>query len=103
MLLLLLSVVDDMDRALEEFKKLPAELAAHSKGLEIIGKGLHKILSQYSIQEIPFVKEFDPERFEAVMQVASDSHASGENVSILQKGYMRQGRILRPAKVSVAQ
>lgn len=102
-LLSVLAVVDDMDRALEGFRALPPELAAHAAGLDFIAKGLSKILNQYGLQEIPLVKEFDPERYEAIVQVASESHQSGEIVAILQKGYMRHGRVLRPAKVSVAQ
>lgn len=102
-LMSVLTIVDDMDRALEGFKSLPPELAAHVAGVELIAKGLNKLLNQYNLQEIHLVKEFDPEKFEAVMQLPSESHASGEIVSILQKGYMRHGRVLRPAKVSVAQ
>lgn len=102
-LLSILAVVDDMERAVEGFKSLPPELASHVAGLEIISKGLAKVLTSYDLEEIPLVKEFDPERYDAIMQVALDSHASGEVVTILQKGYMRHGRVLRPAKVSVAQ
>ncbi|HHD77241.1 MAG TPA: nucleotide exchange factor GrpE, partial [Campylobacteraceae bacterium] len=39
---------------------------------------------------------------EAVMQVESDAHASGEIVQVLQKGYKIKDRVLRPAMVSVA-
>lgn len=102
-LLSILSVVDDMDRAVEGFKALPPELASHVAGLEIISKGLAKILSKYDLEEIPFATKFDPERYDAIMQVPSDGHESGDIVAILQKGYMRHGRVLKPAQVSVAQ
>ena len=47
-------------------------------------------------------KDFDPEFHEAVMQVQSDKHASGQIVDVLSKGFMIKDRVLRPAKVSVA-
>ncbi len=98
-----LAIVDDMERALQELQALPKELSVHLAGFEIIGKSLLKLLKKYDIEEIPYSTTFNPESFEAVMQVASSDHTSGDIVSILQKGYMRKGRILRPAKVSVAQ
>ena len=98
-----LSTVDDMDRALQELQALPKELSVHLAGFEMIAKSLHKILKKYDVEEIPYSKTFNPEYCEAVMQVASPDHQSGEVVSILQKGSMRKGRVLRPAKVSVAQ
>ncbi len=102
-LLSILPIVDDMERAREGFKTLPPEMASHAAGLELISKSLSKLLAEYDLQEIPLVKEFDPEQYDAVMQIASETHATGEIVEILQKGYIRHGRVLRPAKVSVAQ
>lgn len=98
-----LGIVDDMDRALQGLQNIPEGLLVHVTGFEMIAKSLHKILSKYQVQEIPYAKHFDPEYYEAVMQVASEKHQSGEIVSILQKGYVRKDRVLRPAKVSVAQ
>lgn len=99
----LLTIVDDMERALQELQTVPQELSVHLTGFQMIAKSLAKILKKYDIEEIPYSKEFNPEFFEAVMQVASPSFAPGEVVAILQKGYTRASRVLRPAKVSVAQ
>ena len=97
------SLVDDMERALQGLQGLPAEQKVHVTGVEMIAKSFAKLLQKYDLQEIPYAKTFNPEYYEAIMQVAADDHASGEIVAILQKGYTRKGRVLRPAKVSVAQ
>ena len=103
-LLDLIAVNDDMERALFELsaQKLPEEAQSHFKGLQIILKSLESTLKKYGIEEIPQSESFDPVFFEAVMQQASPAHKEGDIVAILQKGYQRNGRVLRPAKVSVA-
>jgi molecular chaperone GrpE len=102
-LLDLLAIQDDMDRALAEFESLAPELRLHLAGVELIGKNVGKILKKYDIEEIPLHRVFDPEKYDAIMQVTHSEVAPGEVVAIIQKGYTRKGRILRPAKVSVAQ
>ncbi len=44
---------------------------------------------------------FNPELHEAVMHVDDPSKQSGDIVTVLQKGYVHKGTLLRPAKVSV--
>jgi len=102
-LLEVLTIVDDIDRALAEMNALPQEFEAHTQGFHLIAKSLSKLLKKYDIEEITVGKDFNPELSEAVMQVTSAQHGSGEVVAVLQKGYMRHGQVLRPAKVSVAQ
>lgn len=99
----ILPLLDDTERALKEMHNLPENLKTHVTGFEIIRKSLEKILKKYDVEEIQFSKTFNPEYFDAVMQVASENHQPGEIVAILQKGYTRKGRVLRPAQVSVAQ
>lgn len=97
-----LPLVDDIERALQGLQSLPAELRVHSVGVEMVSKSLHKLLQKYDLEEINSLETFNPEYHEAVMQVASDKHPAGEIVTVLQKGYTRKGRVIRPAKVSVA-
>ena len=104
-LVTVLGLVDDIDRALSELEaqELPAEVQVHFEGFSLIGKSCVKLLEKFGVEEIPYQKEFDPTFFEAVMKQESADHQEGEIVAILQKGYQRNGRVLRPAKVSVAQ
>ena len=91
----LVSIADDFDRALSGQKN-------QDTGLELIKKSIDNILKKYDVQEITEISEFDPNLHEAIMQVESPDHKSGQIVSVLQKGYKFKGQILRPAKVSVA-
>lgn len=100
-LLDLISVVDDFDRAFEQ-KEKTADMAQWLAGFELIYKGVHKLLEKYGIKEMKVEKTFDPSLHEAIMQVESAEHTSGDVVKVLQKGYMLKDQILRPAKVSVA-
>ena len=97
----LLSVVDDFDRAFEQNQRTQ-DVAQWLAGFELIYKGLHKLLDKYGIKEMKVEKTFDPSAHEAIMQVESAEHTSGDIVKVLQKGYMLKEHILRPAKVSVA-
>lgn len=103
-LLDLVGIIDDLERALSglQLQNIPQEVQSHFEGFALIERASKKLMSKYGIDEIPFKKEFDPVLFEAVMQQASPSHASGEVIAILQKGYQRNGRVLRPSKVNVA-
>lgn len=94
----LLAIVDDFDRAFEQ-KGENGQLLA---GFELIYKSLLKMLEKYNIHEIKDIKTFDPLKHEAIMQVESAEHASGDIVKVLQKGYLLKDQIIRPVKVSVA-
>lgn len=100
----ILSTVDDLERAFAELtmQELPQEVSAHFQGISMIVKNLNAFLKKYDIEEISAGGPFDPEIHEAVMQQDSQDHASGDILAILQKGYRRKDRILRPAKVVVA-
>ncbi len=100
----LLAIVDDFDRALEEAKKNPShdDFSVWFEGFELTSKSLHKLLQKYDVQEIKDHEIFNPQYHEAIMHVESPDHISGAIVSVLQKGYIFKGDVLRPAKVSVA-
>lgn len=103
-LLQLLPIVDDFDRALSEHynRERTPELDEWLKGFELIGKSLYKFLQDAGVAEIKEIIYFDPYIHEAIVQVESDKHTSGEIVDVIQKGYMFKDQVLRPAKVTVA-
>lgn len=100
----LLAISDDIDRA---FDNVPAHTDTASqdwiKGFELIRGTVQKLLDQYHVVTMDNYDAFNPEFHEALVQVPSDNHASGAIVEVMQKGYMRNDRVLRPARVSVAQ
>lgn len=103
-LLGILSIVDNFDRALQEKQEGDEQsVQAWKEGFKLIQKDLYKLLEKYGVKQIESNDEFNPELHEAVMQVHADQHEPGSIVEVLQKGYLLDGHILRPAKVSIAQ
>jgi molecular chaperone GrpE len=100
----ILSVIDDFDRAFHEYRKQEQvpEKDAWLKGFELIYASFYKLLDKYHVREIKEVQTFDPNLHEAVMQIDVPDHESGTIIQILQKGFMLNDVVLRPAKVSVA-
>ncbi|MDM5271185.1 nucleotide exchange factor GrpE [Sulfurovum sp. zt1-1] len=72
------------------------------EGVNLTYEQLKKILEKNNIKEIECESEFDPEVHQAIMQVESDKHESGQIVQVMQKGYTIKDRVLRPAMVSTA-
>jgi molecular chaperone GrpE len=99
----LLAITDNFERALAEEKK--REETAHVAwlaGFEMIYQSLEKLLAKYGVQEISDFSVFNPKYHEALLQVESDKHTSGDIVQVLQKGYTMHDKVIRPAIVSVA-
>lgn len=100
----ILTVVDNLDRALEHADK--------ARGAENILEGIrmtHRqvidLLQSLGVQSIESVgKPFDPKMHEAVDVASSRDHSvdPGTVVEELQKGYLLNGEVLRPARVRVA-
>ena len=100
----ILDVVDNFERALDQEKKREDNTQlSWLAGFEMIYQSLEKVLAKYGVQPITDFSVFNPKYHEALMQVESDTHASGEIVQVLQKGYMMHDKVIRPATVSVAQ
>jgi molecular chaperone GrpE len=102
LLLELLLVVDDFDRA------LTAEAGgergeAYRRGIELIHAKLYDVIKKYGVRPIDALgADFDPNFHQAVIQESSPDHREGEVIGELRKGYMIGDRLLRPAMVKVA-
>ena len=100
----LLPIVDDFDRAIAEYQKSQGQSQHESwiAGFELIRKTFDKFLHTYGVTEIKQMTSFDPELHEAITQVESTTHKTGEILDVVQKGYMFNGHLLRAARVTVA-
>ncbi len=75
---------------------------ASKSGVQLIEKKFQEIFSKYGVKEIDALgKDFDPNLHNAVMQV-EDSENAGKVVEVLQKGYMRDNKVIRYSMVKVA-
>lgn len=97
----LLGVLDalEMGANFEPADELGAKI---KEGIELSIAQFKKCLEKNGISEIDTNGEFDPNVHNAVMHADSEAHESGQIVASLQKGYMINGRVLRPAMVSIA-
>ncbi|NOY97407.1 MAG: nucleotide exchange factor GrpE [Chlorobi bacterium] len=100
----LLPVVDDFDRALESMKDV-AEDDTAKKGMLLIFNKLQEFLKQNNVTEIDALnKEFDCELHEAITKIpASSEELKGKNVDVIQKGYKLSDKVIRFAKVVIGE
>lgn len=97
----LLPLTDGLDRALKQ-AETSCDFEAFRKGLEMLRGQLMSSLEKHGVKAIDSLeKSFDPNVHEAMMQVDSDAHADNQVVDEFEKGYTLNGRLLRPARVSV--
>jgi len=97
----MLAVKDSLELGLNAVESTDA--AGIAEGSKATLKLLTTALERFGITEIdPMGEPFDPERHEAInMQPTSDAEP-GSVLSVVQKGYSLNGRLLRPAMVVVA-
>jgi len=103
----LLTPIDTLEMALaaeEAAKDMPAEelLSKLKEGVELTIKNFYTAFEKHDITLVETDGEFDPNFHDAVMQVDSPDHESGQIVQRLQKGYKFKDRLLRAAMVSIA-
>ncbi len=98
----LLPIVDNLERALEHGRQLDAP-GPLMEGLELVHQGFLKALTRFGVTPIECVGQpFDPTFHNAVMQEENTDVPDCTILKELQKGYLLQSRLLRPAMVAVA-
>ena len=98
----LLAVLDSMEMGLQSAEYADAD--ALREGTEATLKLLMTTLERFGITEIdPQGEPFDPELHEAMTMQPSGDVEPGTVLTVFQKGYVLNGRLLRPARVIVSQ
>ena len=96
----LLAVRDSLEMGLAAEN---ASIESLREGSEATLKILAGTMQQFGIAELdPAGEPFDPEFHEAISMQPSDDVEAGSVVTVVQKGYSLNGRLLRPAMVVVA-
>ncbi|MDH3748101.1 MAG: nucleotide exchange factor GrpE [Gammaproteobacteria bacterium] len=97
----LLAVKDSLEMGIQAADD--ADAAALLAGKAATLKVLATTLERFGIEEIdPEGEPFDPERHQAMTMQPSEEVEPGSVLSVIQKGYLLNGRLLRPAMVVVA-
>jgi molecular chaperone GrpE len=96
----ILPFVDSLDRAIEHADS--SDVQAFKEGIKLIQEQLLSCLKKHGVEKIDSIGlDFDPNFHEAMMQVESAEHAENKVVNEVQKGYLLNGRLLRPSKVCI--
>jgi len=99
----LLEVKDNLERGLEASTEETATIEQLREGKELTLRTLGKALEKHGLVEInPVGEVFDPEQHEALSMLPSPDHEPNTVVTVIQKGYILNGRLLRPARVMIA-
>lgn len=99
----LLPVIDNFERAIKmDNDNLEDELSKFLEGFKMVYANMIASLNNKGVHEIECLhKPFDPNTMEAVLTDHIDGHDKGEVIDVLQKGYMYNDILLRPAMVKV--
>ena len=98
----LLPVLDSLGRALEH-ARTSEDFSSFIEGIRLVEKQFLAALENNGVKPIEAKGEpFDPNFHEAVYEVNTPEGESRHVVDELEKGYLLNGRLLRPSKVSVS-
>ena len=97
----LLPVLDDLERALEA--AVEHEEAKLEEGVRLVHRSLLGLVERHGLKEIETVGTFDPHIHEALLAQPGEGAEEGTVLQVLQKGYTLGDRVLRPARVIVAE
>jgi molecular chaperone GrpE len=99
----ILPVVDDLNRAYNSAIENP-DLDTLTEGLNLIRTKLNSTLKHKGLEEIPSVgEEFNTDFHEAITHIPAENEKDkGKVIDEVQKGYILNGKVLRFAKVVVA-
>ncbi|HSS63862.1 MAG TPA: nucleotide exchange factor GrpE [Gammaproteobacteria bacterium] len=99
----LLPVKDSLELGLAAGEGNDAKLAKLREGMELTLRMFDTALEKFGVSEInPEGEAFDPEYHQAMTVQEADGRESNTVISVIQKGYMLNDRLVRPALVIVA-
>ena len=103
LLLKFLNIRDDYIRALSMARQTKSDKGVVVEGLEGILKNIDSLLASEGVREIEAVgTPFDPNVHDAIAYSARDDLAENTVTAEIRKGYMLNGRVLRPSLVEIS-
>lgn len=99
----ILPVIDNLEKAISHAKE-GSNSSGLLEGVELTLDAMKKTLEKAGIKEVVAEgKLFDPNFHEAILQQEDNETKPGHIIKELQKGYLLNGRLIRPSMVIVAQ
>jgi len=99
----ILPVIDNFERAIKlDDNNLDDEKSKFLEGFKMIYGSMVSILKEKGIVEIECLgKEFDPNLMDAILTDKDDTFQSNVVLDVMQKGYIYNDKVIRPAMVKV--
>ncbi len=98
----LLPVADSMELGINASQSAE-DIESLREGMDLTLKKLFDCLGKFGVNAIdPAGEKFDPEWHQAVSMQELEGTDSGQVITVMQKGYELNGRLIRPAMVVVA-
>lgn len=99
----LLSVVDNLERAIDAIDESNESQKSVAEGLELTLKTFIEVLAKYNVEAVePEGQPFDADLHQAVSTVPNKDVEPNTVINVFQKGYTLNGRLIRPAMVVVS-
>ncbi|MGE5278293.1 MAG: nucleotide exchange factor GrpE [Acidobacteriota bacterium] len=96
-----LPILDNLERAMAHAS--PEDRKSHfGQGIGLIRRQLMDLWRRHGLEEVDTNVPFDPNRHEAVATEATNEVPPNTILEALQKGYVLDGRLVRPASVKVS-
>lgn len=99
----LLPIMDGLERALEAHEKEATDDKTLLDGVKLTLKMFQAAFTKFGVESVNPVNEvFNPEHHQAVSSASNAEATKGVVLTVLQKGYLLNKRLIRPALVVVA-
>lgn len=99
----LLSVVDNLERATSSIDPEEEATKAVGEGVELTLKSFLDVLRRFNVEQLdPKGEAFNPDQHQAMTMVPNPDVAPNTVLDVFQKGYLLNGRLVRPAMVVVS-
>ncbi len=99
----LLGVIDSLELGVQAATGDSPEVAKLKEGSELTLKQFDAVFKKFNIEALePTGNPFNPEHHQAMSMQLSNEYAPNTVINVFQKGYLLNGRLIRPAMVVVA-
>ena len=98
----IVTVADNLERALGTIDRGDDKQKPVAEGIELTLKSLLDTLLKHGIRQLnPTGEPFNPQEQEAIAMVPNPAMEANHILDVMQKGYILNGRVIRPARVVV--
>lgn len=99
----LIVVVDNLERALEAAGQCDETATPFVEGVELTLKSFRDVMQKFNVEQVdPVGEPFDPNLHQAMSMVENPEVEPNTVLTVIQKGYTLNGRLVRPAMVMVS-